>query len=323
MDLIGDAWLRCRRLDMAIYVKVGTYTGDGSGSDRAITGIGFQPKVVIVKGASSGSQIRIDSMPSGESKQFDNSVSYDNDCIVSLDSDGFTVAPNAAQSNAVNFNAIDYYYIALGGDSSDISTGTYTGDGTDDRDVVTSLSFQPDMVYITGVSRLAVLRNSAISAATDETWYVGTTASTTNAIQQILSNGFQIGTNAVVNNNTDAYYWFALKSTAGILEFGTYTGNGAATRDITGVTTFTPDLVISTCRNAVANTTWKSSPISSTNGFVASQNSTAVTTGIRGFLSDGFSIGITANDNADPYYFMAAKENAPSAGGNSNFLMLL
>lgn len=207
---------------MAIYIKHGTYTGDGSGSNRAITGIGFQPKVVIVKGASSGSQIRIDSMPSGESKIFDYNSAFETDCIVSLDSDGFTVAPNATQSNSVNFSAIDYYYIAFGGDSSDIATGTYTGNGSDDRDVVTSLSFQPDMVLVTGVSKLTVLRNSAISAATDETWYIGTTASGTNRIQQILSNGFQIGTDAVVNTNTDAYYWFALKETTGILEFGIY-----------------------------------------------------------------------------------------------------
>lgn len=308
---------------MAIYIKHGTYTGDGSGSDRAITGIGFQPKVVIVKGASSGSQIRIDSMPSGESKQFDSSVAFDTDCIVSLDSDGFTVAPNATQSNSVNFNAIDYYYIAFGGDSSDIATGTYTGNGSDNRDVVTSLSFQPDMVLVTGVSRLTVLRNSAISAATDETWYIGTTASGTNRIQQVLSNGFQIGTDAVVNTNTDAYYWFALKSTTGVLEFGTYTGNGVATRDITGITTFQPTFAMSTCRNAVQNTTWKTADMSSTNGFVASQNSAAVSTGIRGFLSDGFSVGSTANDNSDPYYFFAAIENAPGASSNSNFLALL
>jgi hypothetical protein len=308
---------------MAIYIKHGTYTGDGSGSNRAITGIGFQPKVVIVKGASSGSQIRIDSMPSGESKQFDSNVAFDTDCIVSLDSDGFTVAPNATQSNSVNYNAIVYYYIAFGGDSSDIATGTYTGNATDDRDVVTSLSFQPDMVFVTAASALALLRNSAISAATDETWYIGTTAFGTNRIQQVLSNGFQIGTNATVNSNTVAYYWFTLKSTTGVLEFGTYTGNGAATRDITGITTFQPTFAMSTCRNAVQNTTWKTSDMSSTNGFVASQNSSAVSTGIRGFLSDGFSVGSTANDNTDPYYFFAAIENAPGASSNSNFLALL
>ena len=307
---------------MALYVKVGTYTGDGSGSNRAITGIGFQPKVVLLRGAASGSQYRIDSMPATNSKTFDSFTALNTNKIVSLDSDGFTVGVDATKGSSCNFSATPYHYIALGGDSSEIATGTYTGDGTDDRDVVTSLSFQPDMVLITGSPQYTVLRTSAILAATDETWHINNTTFFANGIQQVLSNGFQVGTHAAVNTSADAYYWFAIKSTAGIAEVGTYTGDASSPRDITGVTTFQPNFVLSVSKTNAAYGSFKYSTMPSTTGLVAIQASLSGPDYVRGFLSDGFSIGSHINGSGVPFYFMAFKENAPSTS-SSNFLMFM
>ena len=286
--------------------------------------------MVIVKGSTSGSRTRFDSMPSTESVVYDDSgAAMSTTGIVSLDSDGFTVGVDAVKTSSINFSAVVYYWIAIGGDSSDIATGTYTGDGTDDRDVVTSLSFQPDYVTVKGVTpansqMFGVVRSSPLAAATDETWYIdsgGTLTFFANGIQQVLSNGFQVGTHNTVNANGLTYYWYAIKATTGIAEFGTYTGDGAASRDITAVTTFTPDCVVSVRRTA-GFTGWKTSVIPSLNGFIASQTSTSLTTTVRGFLADGFSVGTNCNVNAAPYYFMALKENVPSTS-SSNFLMFM
>src|SRR5207253_795365 len=49
-------------------IVTGTYVGDGTAA-RAITGLGFQPDVVLVKGATTGTILRLKGMPADVSKE--------------------------------------------------------------------------------------------------------------------------------------------------------------------------------------------------------------------------------------------------------------
>lgn len=90
----------------------GTYTGDGAAT-KAITGVGFQPKYLIIfpqlataglLGFKSNQDTTYAFGPAG----------YQQDHIISLDSNGFTVGDGTGSSNYFNVNARIYTYLALG-----------------------------------------------------------------------------------------------------------------------------------------------------------------------------------------------------------------
>ena len=121
----------------------GSYVGNGV-DDRLISGIGFQPDMVIVKqlDASNEAQIRLSNMPDGISKQMVGSTTAYLDRIQSFDTDGFVVGVN----NDVNAVGKNYIFMAFQTGSKFV-IGTYNGDGTTGRPI-DGLGFQPDLVYL-------------------------------------------------------------------------------------------------------------------------------------------------------------------------------
>lgn len=113
-------------------------------------------------------------------------------------------------------------------------SGTYTGDGNDNRDI-SGVGFEPDCVMIWANSSGSKVWRSNVGFAGDQTTTFGTTTSTfANGIQSLDADGFQIGTNAVVNANGTTYYWAAFQDDGGTdFAVGTYTGNGVDDRNIT------------------------------------------------------------------------------------------
>lgn len=105
-------------------IATGTYTGDGSTS-QAITGVGFQPKFVMVYEKKSGEAtvnifhvtdqantgFCVRHTGSGNHDYFNNDA--DDPGIKSLDADGFTV-DDAGTDLDPNKNGITYEYLALG-----------------------------------------------------------------------------------------------------------------------------------------------------------------------------------------------------------------
>ena len=57
------------------------------------------------------------------------------------------------------------------------------------------------------------------------------------------SDGFTVGSNATVNTNATVYHYVAWNEVAGLMDVGTYSGDGADNRNITGVG-FAPELLI-------------------------------------------------------------------------------
>ncbi len=239
-------------------IKTGTYVGDGT-DNRQITGIGFQPDLVLLKdntSAGNNGMIMKTSVMSGELSlaiaETDSPLNTNH--IQSLDSDGFTIGTDAD----VNSPNIMYYYIAIGGSDCSVSgtfcVGSYTGSATPQN--ITSVGFQPDLIGLRGnTTQVGVWRSSTMTGT--ESYFFSNTARVANQrITALLSNGFTVGTSAQVNSNAVEYYYFALKEVVGHFDVGTYTGNGLDGRIIDSSLdtnlNFQPDAVFVKSRNNVS-----------------------------------------------------------------------
>lgn len=90
----------------------GTYTGDGAAT-KAITGIGFQPQYLLIFAqVASASQLGFKS--DQDTTYTYGPAGYQQDHIISLDSNGFTVGDGTGSSNYFNVNARVYTYVAFG-----------------------------------------------------------------------------------------------------------------------------------------------------------------------------------------------------------------
>src|SRR5262249_29651878 len=118
---LGKAWVRdliaiaalgvatVAHADHGYQVMTGTYTGNGA-NNRAITGVGFRPDFVIVKGSGATTAMaRSGTMRAGESKPFGGALATVTNRIESLDADGFTVDADAS----VNGASVTYSWIAF------------------------------------------------------------------------------------------------------------------------------------------------------------------------------------------------------------------
>jgi len=94
-------------------MATGTYTGDGNAT-QAVAGVGFQPTVLIIYPEVSAGHIGIktDQDTTG-AMVFKSDTSYENDHVVSLGADGFTVGDGTGSANRMNVNARVYNYIAF------------------------------------------------------------------------------------------------------------------------------------------------------------------------------------------------------------------
>jgi hypothetical protein len=187
-------------------LKVGSYTGNGS-DGNAITGVGFQPGYVLIKseativGASKYAGQTNSSMQFGGGDR--------TDLITSLDANGFTVNNGSASGgDLVNIGTIVHHYFAFKEVAGIVDVFSYTGNGTDDRNIATP-NFQPDFVLIKGdTAAIPAFRTSAHSGDNSQGW---DSAQAANGIQSLTSTGFQVGTSASVNSNAVTYYALAVR----------------------------------------------------------------------------------------------------------------
>jgi hypothetical protein len=272
----------------------GSYTG--SGANRSISGLGFGPNLVMINGEGSTYAVyRTDQMQGDATTYFASATADFTGGITSLDDDGFSLGTNST----VNTSGTTYHWQAFGGaftpdgnsGAADFATGAYYGNGIDNRDIQ-DIPFQPDLVVVkrSGAS-LATIRTSLYTG--DLSGYFNTTADTSNLIQAINSDGFQVGTNAVVNGSASVYRWFAFKIGTNF-DLGSYTGNGTNGRQVDGP--FWSDLIW-------INRTTSSSAVQrpSTLGGTSTQsfmNSAMITNGITGINASGFTVGTNAAVNA-------------------------
>lgn len=286
-----------------LQIKVGTYTGDGTDS-RNITGVGFRPDLVIVKSSSAVAAVFRTTTMRGDSTMYlgSNTTSL-SDAIQEILSDGFQVGTNAV----VNGNGNTYYYIAVKGYSAQsyFTVGNYIGNASDNRNLTTAgITFTPDFVGIKKDGSDNPLGRIS-SQNGDTSFHFSGVADASNEIQNLQSNGFQLGTSTRSNGNGSEYHFFAFKVLSGVVAVGTYTGTGAAL-SITGLG-FKPDIVISKNGSLTTAATLKTASMTTTASFQL--DSATAATGITSLDTDGFSVGTGtgANGNGNTMWWIALK----------------
>lgn len=198
--------------------KVGTYTGNAS-DNRSITGVGFQPSVVMIFADRAEAHDWRSDQHSGDVTGWLSMAGSAADKIQSLTSDGFTVGTHGE----VNGNASNYYYVAFKTVAGFFKTGTYTGNGADNRSI-TGVGFQPAFVHVARGATSAPRFKLASHSGEITGRYSNDGNDATDYIQALEADGFQIGTNAVVNANTETFRYFAIKAGNSVVSGGSSTG---------------------------------------------------------------------------------------------------
>lgn len=288
-------------------MTTGSYSGNGT--TQSISGLGFTPDLVIIKSNTTNLAVFRTKLMYGDSTSYFSATANLTSAIKSIDSDGFTIGGDSR----VNTNTVTYYYQAFGNaydpidntGAADFAIGAIYGNGITDRSII-GVPFQPDMVAIKSMTSAggAVWHPSVINY--DSSLYFINTASTTEAIKTLNSDGFNIGTSATANTAAVMYHWFAFKNGANFTN-GSYTGNTSDNRDITGLG-LNPDLVFV---KRASNTSGVHKSVSvtgdATQYFTATAN---VADRIQSLITDGFQVGGNqAETNASNIvYFYAAWE---------------
>lgn len=288
----------------------GTYTGDGV-DNRDITGVGFKPSMVLVKNSNSASSNN--TRPLWNTRDhFGDTTSYFGDAVGGipnaiqlLQNDGFQIG----SSVNTNESGMTHYWFALGGDTSaptasgtfKMARGSYTGTGS--ALSVSSLGFKPDLIFVKDNSTNGAVFKTSMMPGDITAYTALTTADFTGGITSIDSDGFSIGTSAVLNTSAQTYHWQAFggaynpytRTGASDFAVGAYHGNALA-REITGQP-FQPDFVAAK-RGPGTGQVLQYKTTSFAGDASASLGSAAdVTNAVLGFNTDGFRIGTSANVN--------------------------
>lgn len=207
VNLAGDDyhWIAFKTNSQAM--TVGSYTGNGAAT-RNITGLGFQPELVMVLGNSAQRAV-LRATGMSRSFQWDDGTGVTTG-VTAFGADGFTLGNSAT----VNTNGVGYHYVAFNDVANSIDVGSYAGNATDNRTIATG--FQPEYALVraddTGTARPGVHHPGSLAG--DNTLEFSATATGTNRIQSLPATGFQVGTNADVNATTETYYYLAVRSSA-------------------------------------------------------------------------------------------------------------
>ena len=210
----------------------GSYVGTGAtGEYISINNLDFAPDLVIVKGDTTNLGVfRTNTMMVDSTAYLTGATANFTNGIVSLNPKGFVIG----QSLVVNTAGVTYYWEAFGNawnansnsGASDFYIGAYLG-STIDNVNIGRLPFRADLVTVKSAtnSGAAVFKTSAQTG--DLSGYFQANAETSNMIQSLNSDGFQIGTSATVNSSVIIYHYFGFKNGSNF-SVGSYNGNGTS-----------------------------------------------------------------------------------------------
>jgi hypothetical protein len=233
----------------AAQVVSGSYVGTGV-AGRKITGLGFRPDVVLVKGndydsvtyVNTSAVMRTSTMGTGDvSKPLIQDYALVANQITSLDADGFTLGSD----RRVAANGITFYWAAFKANAN-MKVGSYTGNGTADGTTqsITGLGFSPEFVIVmsSGAARALQACSAAVAGYSYE-FDIGVRIG--NQVTSLNADGFTVRhtTGATyVNASGVVYHYIAWNDSPGFVKVGSYQGNATDARAITGVA-FRPDFL--------------------------------------------------------------------------------
>ena len=288
---------------LSVQIATGTYVGDSS-NPRGITGVGFQPDVVIV--FSDVNQRKVwKSNTMGVYTKVLSQSSYDNDIITSLDADGFTITADIL----INWDTKNYYYIAFRDDgNNDIHIGTYVGDGNDDRNITAPMGFTPDFILVGADELVTSYWKTKMNTVEATIQFIAGAFEATDHVQAFIANGFQVGTSSNVNHSGRNYHYFCLKEISGLIKFGSYTGDSNDNRNITGVG-FQPDEVWIKGDHAGIPVAEKNAALDDVDKACWTDDWAPQANIIQDIIADGFQLGDenTINWNGNVYLYVAFK----------------
>jgi len=214
-------------------MAAGTYTGTATA--RNITGIGFQPDLVIIKDTSTSFAVFTTGlMPPNATTYLSSTTVPTSNIITSLDSDGFSLGTSVT----ANGGSRTYYWEAFGNayrpdtktGASDFAIGAYFPTLTDDTNVP-GAPYQLDFLTIKQLSsQIAAFRMADQTGDLSGTF--NTAVEGSNIIQSVYPGGFQIGTASTVNVTGTPYVWFGFKNSSNFIA-SSYTGDGIVNKAVT------------------------------------------------------------------------------------------
>ncbi len=320
----------------------------GNDGTNAITGVGFQPDFNWIKDrTSTGEHLLVDVVRGMYNIRSNSDVAQSANGSIhqqSLDSDGFTVAGSAGNSNASGRNYASWNWKANGAGSantdgtisSTVSANTtsgfsivsYTGTGSTTT-VGHGLGVAPSMIIVkkinnsggfvswhkslSGGSGGYIYLNSSSAAGTTSNYWGSTVPSSTTF--GVWSSG---GDN---NANGDNFIAYCFVEKKGFSKFGSYTGNGNADGPFV-YTGFKPAMVIAKRTDSTGN--WRirdnRRPAYNVIDKVLRPNTSEaeITEDNHDFLSNGFKVRTTGPENnasGGTFIYMAFAE-APLVGTN-------
>jgi hypothetical protein len=297
----GNSFSAAAAFGAGMRVQTGTYTGNGN--DNRNIPVTFQPELVIVKAANANAAVmRTTSFPGDLTKPVPGTTAVAADMIQALTATGFQVGRDAR----VNSNTVRYDWVAMRTYAGQMALGTYAGTGASQS--ITGLGFSPDYVIVLSSPGPVLQRSTSMTT----TFRFDETAAAANGITALGSNGFTVGTSTEANTNGTTYAYVAWNEIGGLMKEGSYTGDGADNRGITGAT-FQPTyaMVKSSTTGAICDRAVQrpaSMPGDSTLYFSAVAN---FADGIQALQTDGFQLGTNCrvNTNGNPYYWTAWRSN--------------
>jgi len=279
----------------AAQMATGTYVGNGV-AGRAITGVGFSPDAVLIKGIDfdpgltlTSAVLRTSTMANTKPLVLDNAPTPN--LIQSLNNDGFTIG----SGRQVNQNGITFYWVAFKA-SPDLKVGIYTGDGAASQPI-TGLGFSPEYVIVMSAGAARTIHACAAAPA-GRSYEFDSAAKYLNQITALGADGFTVnhaGAQPYVNAAGITYHYVAWNEVPGKVKVGSYNGNATAGTLITGVG-FQPEyLIVKSIYNdnppsnvtPPAHERFAPMPFDNDTDFARG----GVSNHIQAFVTDGFQIG--------------------------------
>ena len=210
------------------YLATGTYNGNDAGS-RTISGIGFQPDLVIIKGEQGDHSVaRTATMPAGYSVALGDNKPLEAGRILAMTVDGFTVD----NAHEVNEAGQTYYWVAMRTGTGHLGLGIYTGDSTAFHEIA-GLGFRPTaVIVISDESKPAILRTATMPNGSSVP--LRGDGPLADGLLAFAADGFIVGANDAVNKAGVLHHYIAWPAAAGAVATGYFSGNGNDNRTITG-----------------------------------------------------------------------------------------
>jgi hypothetical protein len=235
------------------YFNIALYTGNGTAigsGGKAVTGIGFQPDFVWIKGRSGATDHGLYDAVRGTTKQLESNTTdaetTQSEGLTTFGSDGFTVG-SLAQLNTNTATYVGWAWKANGAGSSNTAgsiTSTVSANTAAGVSVVTwsdptsgtsytighGLGATPAMIifkYRNQVSNWLVYHKSIASGSYCYLNSTAAAAAISGAVSSLSSTTITLGT-YYVDNPSQPLVAYCFAEVAGFSKFGSYTGNGSA-----------------------------------------------------------------------------------------------